>query len=51
MVLAQKGTTIKGIEHLNPSPHIYGHLICDKEAINTHWRRRQHFQQMVVVKA
>jgi hypothetical protein len=30
------------------NPHIYGHLIFDKEAKTIQWEKRQHFQQMVL---
>jgi hypothetical protein len=30
------------------SPHTYGHLVFDKEAKTIQWKKRQHFQQMVL---
>jgi hypothetical protein len=37
------------LEDADISPHMYGHLIFDKEARNTHWGKRQHLQQVVLV--
>jgi hypothetical protein len=31
------------------NPHTYGHLIFDKGAKTIQWKKRQHFQQMVLV--
>jgi hypothetical protein len=31
------------------SPHTYGHLIVDKGAKPIQWKKRHHFQQMVLV--
>ena len=36
------------IEDPEMYPHTYGHLIFDKEAKTIRWRKRQHFQQMVL---
>jgi hypothetical protein len=30
------------------NPHTYGHLIFDKGAKTIQWKKRQHFQQMVL---
>jgi hypothetical protein len=30
------------------NPHTYGHLIFDKGAKTIHWKKKQHFQQMVL---
>jgi hypothetical protein len=30
------------------NPHTYGHLIFDKGAKTTQWKKAQHFQQMVL---
>jgi hypothetical protein len=30
------------------NPHTYGHLIFDKRAKTIQWKKRQHFQQMVL---
>jgi hypothetical protein len=30
------------------NPCTYGHLISDKEAKTIQWKKRQHFQQMVL---
>ena len=32
------------------NPHTYGHLIFDKGAKTIQWKKRQHFQQMVLAK-
>jgi hypothetical protein len=32
------------------TPHTYGHLNFYKEARNKCWKKRQHFQQIVLVK-
>jgi hypothetical protein len=32
------------------NPHTYGNLIFDKESKTIPWKKRQHFQQMVLVK-
>jgi hypothetical protein len=31
------------------NPHTYGHLILDKGPKTIQWKKRQHFQQMVLV--
>jgi hypothetical protein len=36
------------IEDPEMNPHIYGHLIFDKGAKTIQWKKRQHFQQMVL---
>jgi hypothetical protein len=36
------------IEDSEMNPHSYGHLIFDKGAKTIHWKKRQHFQQMVL---
>jgi hypothetical protein len=36
------------IEDPEMYPHTYGHLIFDKEAKTIQWRKRQHFQQIVL---
>ena len=36
------------IEDPEMNPHTYGHLIFDKEAKTIQWKKRQHFQQMVL---
>ena len=36
------------IEDLEMNPHTYGQLIFDKEAKTIQWKKRQHFQQMVL---
>jgi hypothetical protein len=30
------------------NPHTYGHLIFDKGAKTIQWKKRQHFQQMML---
>jgi hypothetical protein len=30
------------------NPHIYGHLIFDKGTKTIQWKKRQHFQKMVL---
>jgi hypothetical protein len=30
------------------NPHTYGHLIFDKVAKTIQWKKRQHFQQMLL---
>jgi hypothetical protein len=30
------------------NPHTYGHLIFDKGTKTIQWKKRQHFQQMVL---
>jgi hypothetical protein len=30
------------------NPHTYGHLIFDKGVKTIQWKKRQHFQQMVL---
>jgi hypothetical protein len=30
------------------NPHTYGHLIFDKGANTIQWKKRQHFQQIVL---
>jgi hypothetical protein len=30
------------------NPHTYGHLIFDKGAKTIQWKKREHFQQMVL---
>jgi hypothetical protein len=37
------------IEDPEMNPHTYGHLIFDKGAKTIQWKKRQHFQQMVLV--
>ena len=37
------------IEDPEMNPHNYGHLIFDKGAKTIQWKKRQHFQQMVLV--
>jgi len=37
------------IEDPEIKPHIYDHLIFDKGAKTMQWKKRQHFQQMVLV--
>jgi hypothetical protein len=37
------------IENPEMSPHTYGHFIFDKGAKTNQWKKRQHFQQMVMV--
>ena len=37
------------IEDPETNQHTYGHLIFDKEAKTIQWKKRQHFQQMMVV--
>jgi hypothetical protein len=37
------------IEDPEMNPHSYGHLIFDKEAKTIQWKKRQHFQKMVLV--
>jgi hypothetical protein len=37
------------IEDAEMNPHTYGHLIFDKGAKTIQWKKRQHFQQMVLV--
>jgi hypothetical protein len=32
------------------NPHTYGHLIFDKGTKTIQWKKRQHFQQMVLAK-
>jgi hypothetical protein len=36
------------IEDPEMNPHTYGHLIFDKGAKTIHWKKNQHFQQMVL---
>jgi hypothetical protein len=36
------------IEDPEMNPHTYGHLIFDKGAKLIQWKKRQHFQQMVL---
>ena len=36
------------IEDPEMNPHTYGHLIFDKGAKTIQWKKRQHFQQMVL---
>jgi hypothetical protein len=36
------------IEDPEMNPHTYGHLIFDKGAKTIHWKKRQHFQQMML---
>jgi uncharacterized protein (DUF736 family) len=36
------------IEDPEMNPHIYGHLISDKGAKIVNWKKRQHFQQMML---
>ena len=36
------------IEDSEMNPHTYGHLIFDKGAKTIQWKKRQHFQQMVL---
>jgi hypothetical protein len=36
------------IEDPEMNPHIYGHLIFDKGAKTIQWKKRQHFEQMVL---
>ena len=36
------------IEDLEMNTHTYGHLIFDKGAKTIQWKKRQHFQQMVL---
>ena len=36
------------IEDPEINPHTYGHLIFDKRAKTIQWKKRQHFQQMVL---
>jgi hypothetical protein len=36
------------IEDPEMNPHIYGLLIFDKETKTIQWKKRQHFQQMVL---
>jgi hypothetical protein len=36
------------IEDPEMNPHSYGHLIVDKGAKTIQWKKRQHFQQMVL---
>jgi hypothetical protein len=36
------------IEDPEINPHTYDNLICDKEAKTIQWKKRQHFQQMVL---
>jgi hypothetical protein len=31
------------------NPHTYGHLIFDKGAKTIQWKKRQHFQQLLLV--
>ena len=35
-------------EDTEMNPHTYGHLIFNKGAITIQWKKRQHFQQMVL---
>jgi hypothetical protein len=37
------------IEDPEMNPHTYGHLIFDKAVKTTQWKKRQHFQQVVLV--
>jgi hypothetical protein len=39
----------KRIEDPEMTPHTYGHLTFDKGVKTTWWKKRQHFQQMVLV--
>jgi hypothetical protein len=36
------------IEHPEMNSHTYGHLIFDKGVKTIQWKKRQHFQQMVL---
>jgi hypothetical protein len=36
------------IEDPEMNPHTYGHLIFDKRPKTIQWKKRQHFQQMVL---
>jgi hypothetical protein len=36
------------MENPETNPHNYGHLFFDKGAKTIHWKRRQHFHQMVL---
>jgi hypothetical protein len=37
------------IENSEMNQNTYGHLIFDKEAKTIQWKKRQHFQQLVLV--
>jgi hypothetical protein len=37
------------IEDSEMNPHTYGHLIFDKGGKTIQWKKRKHFQQMVLV--
>jgi hypothetical protein len=36
------------IEDTEMNPHTYGHSIFDKKANTIQWKKRQHFQQIVM---
>jgi hypothetical protein len=48
MVLVQAGRWNR-IEEPEINSHICGHLVFDKLAKTIQWKKRQHFQQMVLV--
>jgi hypothetical protein len=49
--LYYRAMAIKKIHHIVTEiiPHIYGHLIFDKATKTIQWKKRQHFQQMMLV--
>jgi hypothetical protein len=51
MVLVQQQTGRSMEQNKRPrmNSHIYAHLIIDKGAKTIHWKKKQHFQQMVQV--
>jgi hypothetical protein len=38
------------IEDPEKNPHTYGHFVFDKGAPIIQWKKRQHFQQMVLAR-
>jgi hypothetical protein len=50
MVLLQNKQVDKWtrIEDQDMNPHTYGHLIFDKGTKTLQWKKRHHFQQMVL---